>query len=873
MRRLLLVCLAGLQPAWAFAPASGPAAALEPVADPRGAFSRDRNFDMEKLALDLSIDPMAHTVSGTATWTVRRLAAGDLRLDAVALTVDEVLAATGLDALGAATWSSGVNELTVRVPESDVGAVSVVVVRYHAQPQLGLHWRGPAELGGGQDSPDTYGEVYSQGEGEDNRYWFPSYDHFDDRFAYSGTFHLPPALSSWTVVTNSGPDMPSYLVMLAAGPYDLVPGLAGGVQTRAFVPPGTPVSWVRPVLDPLPDMMSWFAERTGVAYPWGTYTQTFVQRFIYTGMENTSSTIEHMRMLSPPSVQATRSFVPSVVAHELAHQWYGDLLTARTPREMWLNEGFATFFAADWQVHDLRLKEGDAAADQLAAAQIDGWRRGSLDNGSLAGRWALRGGGAPGSAGAGSGAAVGAANHNVYSKGAMVLVMLRTYLGEQAFWDGIRDYTRGHAHSSVDTIDLQRAMEVRSGRDLGWFFQQWTELPGVPKVTTSWSWTPGSTDPTSAERASGVLAVELRQSGGKAGGGGGAAGPVALPVEVSVDGGPAVRAWLTGESLTLTLPAAVAPKFVAIDPRGGLLVDWDQQQSGDAWTAQLVGPSTPYAQLIAVHALAGMPARQPDVLATRLADASAPELLREAVADAIGLRRACDPLLGLLSDADERLRAAGANALGRCADRALVGPMGVALARETNSDVRAALLRSAAAIDPPATLAAARRALSRKDALEPERAAATTALALAGSPSDVAALLRTPAGRDVRLGGLRAAVDILQRQALGPARESLRVTLARSAERLLADLDLRGIQGGIGVLGELGDAQSAAVLEGFARATTLPDLAVRARAAVAAIHARTDTVAPATPNEVGARLQAIEDRVKAVEEREGQDRR
>lgn len=817
-----------------------------PAADPPGAFARDRSFDMVRLELDAELDPVAHTVVGTATWTVRRLAPGGLRLDAVAFreasaTVDgqpvEVV--------------HGRDEFTVLVPEGaggGIGKTSTVVIRYAATPQLGLHWRGPKSAGGGADSPDRYAEVYSQGELEDNRYWFPAYDHPDDRFAYVGNFTIAGAPKGWTVVTNSGSDVTSYLVMVAAGPYVTVDGPENAVPLRALVPPTTPESWVRPVLDPLPDMLAHFATRTGVPYAWGRYDQTFVQRFIYSGMENTGSTIMHERLLSPPSVQATRSYVPSIVAHELAHQWYGDLLTARTAREMWLNEGFATFFAADWQVHDLRVREGEAAAAALAAAQVDGWRRGSLDNGGLAGRWYLGGGGATH-----AGTGLGAANHNPYSKGAMVLAMLRAELGEDTFWAGIQDYTRTYSHASVDTIDLQRAMEARSGRDLSWFFQQWTELPGVPKVTTSWTWAAAEGGGTA-----GTVTVELKQAvsaGGQ---------PYSLPLEISVDGGVAMRAWLRDASATVTVPAAQAPRFVAIDPSGALLVDWDQQQSATAWSAQLAGGSA-YSQRLALRALAELPVLEPDGLAVTFADVRAAGALREGAAEALGARRTCDPLLPALLEVDERLRMAAANALGRCADRRLVPQMLARLAEEPNGDIRAAIVRSAAAIDPAATMPAARKALTRRDALEPERAAAAAVLGLGGDVGDIPGLLRVPADRDVRLSGLQAAVALVSRQALGPERERLRATVARSAERLLPDLDLRGIQGGIQALREVGDAHSAALLEGLARATTVPDLRQTARGAITTIGARVDTVAPATPNEADARLDAMETRMKELE--------
>lgn len=801
-----------------------------PSPDPRGAFAADRNFDMVRLALDLTVDPSARSIAGTASWTVRRLAPGALRLDAVALDVT----AAEVDGTPVPV-RHGPAAIELDLPAGPRDTQSTVVIHYRATPQNGLHWRAP-----GAASPDTFSEVWSQGEGEDNRYWFPSYDRPDDRFAYEGHFTVP---DGWTVVTNSGPDLPSYLVMVAAGPYQIVQG-SGPVPTRAIVAPGTPESWVRPALDPIPDMMAWYATRTGVPYAWGRYDQVFVQRFLYGGMENTSATIETDRMIGPPEVHATRSWVPSIAAHELAHQWYGDLLTTRTWRDLWLNEGFATFFAADWEQHARRVAEGDAAGDAERAAQQDGWRRASLDNGSLAGRWFLNGGGATRE---GGGALQGEANHNVYSKGAAVLNMLRAYLGDDVFWSAIRDYTQAHAHSSVETIDLQRAMEQRSGRELSWFFQQWTELPGVPKVSTSWSWSP--------ERAGAELSVTLRQTGVS----------YTLSVDIAVNGGAPTRVWLTGTDATFALPAATAPDFVAVDPDGGLLVDWDQQQSPEAWAAQARRGSA-YARLLALHALADAPAGPDDPLAAMLTDATAPLPLREAVADALGTRRACDPLVAALADPDPRMRLAVAGALAQCAD-ASAGKAALArMSREPNADVRAALLRAVSAVTPDAALPIARTTLAARSpsVLDVERLAASSALAR-GTPADVPLLLRTPADRDVRSTGLRSAIRILQRQPLGSARDALRARIAAAAVVMLDDLDQREVQAAIGALRDVGDAVSAARLEALARASTVPDIARSAREAATAIGARVDTVTPATPNEVDARLDALEAEVKALQ--------
>ena len=212
---------------------------------------------------------------------------------------------------------------------------------------------------------------------------------------------------------------------------------------------------------PVPDMMEHFEERTGVPYPWDGYLQVFVQRFMYGGMENTSATINTNTVITPERVVATRTFVQSLIAHELAHQWFGDWLTCRSWRDLWLNEGFATFFQDDW----LARRDGEARGPSRRCRVF------CVEPERARARWTVlpwRGGGG---------------QPQRLLQGSSVLQMLKVMLGEG---DLLGRHSHLHARnpkSLVRTIDLQSAMEQASGAELDWFFQQWVELPYVPKLT------------------------------------------------------------------------------------------------------------------------------------------------------------------------------------------------------------------------------------------------------------------------------------------------------------------------------------------------------------------------------------------------------
>ena len=275
--------------------------------------------------LDLLLDPAAGSVEGTVTYTLARLRSEVFELDQVGLQIDEVR-------LGGAPvqwWVEG-DRLLIGLSDAAEDAERVLAslaIDYRATPRTGLHFRGPGTASAFADSAgDAYPEVWSQGEQIDHRHWIPLWDHPNDRFTYTGRFALPDGYDDWKVLTNSGLDMVSYLIMVTAAPYQVV----GEEDNQVWVPQGTDDEVAQRARRAVPEMMRWFGWRTGVQYPWGPYRQVFVQRFIYGGMENTTATIEALRLLSGPSIAQTRGRRhQSVFAHELAHQWYGDLLTCR----------------------------------------------------------------------------------------------------------------------------------------------------------------------------------------------------------------------------------------------------------------------------------------------------------------------------------------------------------------------------------------------------------------------------------------------------------------------------------------------------------------------------------------------------------------
>lgn len=243
-------------------------------------------------------------------------------------------------------------------------------------------------------------------------------------------------------------DTPSFLYGFAIGPYREWRDARLRPQLRALSIDRTPEE-LSAIFAETRGMIAFFQVRAGIAYPGRTYTQVLVSKTA--GQEAAG-----LAFLSEEEGEAVLTTPDRIglIAHEIAHQWWGDLLTCRDWGHFWLNEGFATFMAAAYREHRDGRAHYDAQVarwrDRVERLRADGrdrplvypeWNRPTADDRAV-----------------------------VYQKGAYVLHLLRETLGEDAFWAGVRDYTRAHAGSSVATVDLQRAMERASGQDLQAFF-------------------------------------------------------------------------------------------------------------------------------------------------------------------------------------------------------------------------------------------------------------------------------------------------------------------------------------------------------------------------------------------------------------------
>ena len=820
----------------------------------------DRNYDIHHLKLELELDPAGGRVMGTATHRlgligkpVREIAFHQTGLEVSGVEVDGEAAAFRLTD----TW------LFVTVPDPAPETFEVRI-SYSARPTTGLHFRRV-----GAASSDSHLEVWSQGEDVDNRHWFPTWDHPSDRFEYDGIFIAPSEL---TLVSNgelvsrkdrrdgksvthwrlAGTDLVSYLVMVAAGRYERYAEEWQGREVSYFVPPGTGEEVTMHTVAETVPMLDFFSDITGVPYPYPNYKQIFVQRFIYGGMENTTATIMSDDLLHAPELaEHADDWTESVVAHELAHQWYGDQLTCGIWREMWLNEGFATYFAHLWM-------EKARGEDWGAAAMLRTYARVMRADGKGARPLLTRFYNEPGESRA-----------NPYSKGASVLQMLRVYLGDEVFFSGIQKYTRDHQHSAVETIDLRRAFEAVSGERLDWFFDQWVFLAGHPKISVNHR----------VDSESGDVFVTLRQTQKVEG----LTPSFILPVELEIatsEGRRVEQVWLEEGETKLLLPVDGELLWLGVDPRLGLLAKIEQQQSPKAWLAQLAGSEFPGARFRALAALGerkGAPTEAMREQISALAENSAASLsIRRKAIEVVGGWRdeaSSSFLVELLRSGEgmgPRLRDDALTALGKGpATGAVLAALDGAVRRDDNPYVRAAGLDSLAKLLGEGVLPRARRLLRTKTHKNVVEGKAAQLIGRHGSSSDLRLLLpfldgATP--RHMLHQAVWASAGLVKKAELGADRAKARDVVAPHLELLLSDLNLRTRQTAAYALRSAGNARSIQALQALTKRENFEPLARAAESAIESIRKRKDKAVEATPAEVEARLKTLEERLEKAEE-------
>jgi aminopeptidase N len=448
----------------------------------RARWAPDRVVDIQHLALELAVDPATRSVAGTATLRVAVIAsdARTIELDAVELTIERVT----IGGAEAGFRHDG-RKLRVELPaEIHAGSELVIAVAYRGAPRRGLYFIAPDEA-----YPDKPLQVWSQGQDEDSRYWFPCFDAPNEKATSELKVTVPAALfavSNGTLVSDRTDgdrrtlhwrlDVPHscYLITLTVGDFAAIEARWRDVPVVYYAERGREAA-VERTLARTPEMLELFSRQFGVPYPYPRYAQVFVADFIFGGMENTSATTLTDTVLLDERAAIDHD-VDALVAHELAHQWFGDLVTCRDWGEGWLNEGFATYSEYLWREHhegrDAADLELDEWADQYFGEDAGRYRR------TIATKYYEE--------------PIDIFDHHLYEKGGRVVHMLRNAVGDTAFFAALAHYLDKHRLGVVESRDLARAVEEATGKNLDWFFSQWVlDGAGHPELEVEIRWDAG----------------------------------------------------------------------------------------------------------------------------------------------------------------------------------------------------------------------------------------------------------------------------------------------------------------------------------------------------------------------------------------------
>ncbi len=694
----------------------------------------DRGADALHLKLEVEFDWEKREVAGKAHHTFRVLESGlrSIRLDAVKLHVIKVEGPGGEKL----EFESGPETLKVDLArERKRGEEVQFTVEYRCRPQRGVYFRAPDDA-----YPRTPKQIWTQGEAVEARHWIPCIDHPVDKLttevlvtAPEGLMALsngrlagePVALAGGGRVYHWIQEKPhaTYLIAVVVGDFAEYRDEWNGIPIVSYVPRDRAGDASRSFALTRA-MMQFFSDKTGVPYPWAKYGQVCVEEFLMGGMENTSLTILTDHTLHDAAA-ALDVESHGLVAHELAHQWFGDLATCKDWAEIWLNESFATFFENLYREHHLgwdegvlgRMEQGEAymAEDRHEYRRpLVTYRYRHPDD---------------------------LFDSHAYPKGARILSMLRNVLGDDRFFAGIKRYLETRAYQPAETADLRQAMEEVSGASLRWFFDQWVHGGGHPsyKVASEWD-----------ERAKVVrVRVEQTQKVDDL------TALFRMPIEIEVvtsSGATLHRVGVARADETFTFPTPERPKMVRFDKRDWVLKELDFPRSREELLYQLQEDGEVSGRIEAARALA-----------SRLDDD-----VRKALLD----RLAREPFWGVRVEIVRALRQAG----GSTVREALIAACGsekrshvrreiVSALGEYPGAATAAFLRKSLGADPSYSVAAgALRSLSRLDRL-------------AALPDAYRALERDSHGEEIRL----AAIDSISRceQLDGKARED-------AVDRLLA---------------------------------------------------------------------------------------
>ena len=529
-------------------------------------FARSKDYDLEHSRIALRFDLGQKKVIGDVTHTLTILRDTErINFDSAGLQIQSVTLNKA-----AATFETSEDKLRINLPKpAKPGEKFTVEIKYEGKPTKGLYFILPDK-----DYPHRPKQVWTQGEAEDTRYYLPTYDYPNDRLTTETILTVP---AEWLTVSNgklisvtdagSGlktwtwrESQPSstYLITVVAGEFAEARDSWRNIPVTYYAPKDRAdrltVNYGR-----TPAMIDLFSRKLGVDYPWEKYAQSMVDDFVAGGMENSSATTNASSSLRHPKlVPEYPEDEDPLISHELAHQWFGDLVTCKDWSNIWLNEGFATFMESVWaEAHfgkdfaDYERWETSRQWFAMQALYSKPIVRHDFDDSSEF-------------------------DENVYAKGGWVLYMLRHQLGEDAFYAGLKHYLEVNRGKNVVTADLTKAIEEATHTNVDQFFSQWIYAAGAPKLDISYTY-----DEAKKQVVLTVTQTQKRE---------GYVGLFRFPVDVEITNSSGPKLYnlvVSRESESFSLPSETSPRMVLFDKGMQILKSVQFTKDKKEWLYQL----------------------------------------------------------------------------------------------------------------------------------------------------------------------------------------------------------------------------------------------------------------------------------------------
>ena len=520
--------------------------------------TRDREVDVGHIKIDVTVDLKSQSVYGHVVHTLSPLQS---QLESFSLDAEDMVIRRVRVGEQDVEFDHSGEKVYISLPRS-IGWYDTIDVRldYNAKPRLGTFFFKPDDT-----YPDQPWQAWTQGEEEDNHHWVPLYDYPNDRSTFETILTVDQkfkAVSNGELVSlkknkngthtwhwRENYPMVAYLISFVVGEYEKVEDSYKNIPVNYWVYKENRKETNRS-FGLTKDMMRVFNELTGIPYPYEKYDQIIVDDFMFGGMENITLTHNTDRTMydenAAPDVSSE-----GLVAHELAHQWYGNMLTTKNWENIWLNEGFATFLSRLYRHEKFGHDEGEYIRYGEMRSYFGSnkrWERPTVHDKYYVPMDLFDG--------------------HVYAKGSLILSMMEDVLGKDAFWKAVQHYTKENQYKCVETQDLKKSIEDVTGQNLDWFFKQWLYEAGYPKYDVKWNYT--------QRNKSVKIKIEQVQNGNL----------FKMPVKIKIDKEDHII-WIEDKEVVFEIPALKRPELVIFNSGMMIPSELTFHKSISEWVLQL----------------------------------------------------------------------------------------------------------------------------------------------------------------------------------------------------------------------------------------------------------------------------------------------